>query len=88
MVAKAGGYFRHPFKGYQGVTQGDPMYPTTFNLVVDALIRHWVTVVMPTEEGTGFLGLMIIHMLAYFYANDSLVESIQQERLHRSFDVL
>ena len=49
MVAKAVGFFGHPFKGYQGVTQGYPLYPTIFNLVVDALIRHWVTVVTPTE---------------------------------------
>ena len=88
MVAKSGGYFGHPFKGYQGVTQGDPMYPTIFNVVVDAVICHWVTVVTPTEEGTVFLGLMIIYMLSYFCANDSLVESTQQERVHRFFGVL
>ena len=40
MVAKDGGYFGRPFKGYQGVTQGDPLYPTIFNVFVDAVIRH------------------------------------------------
>ena len=49
MVAKIGGYFAPPFKGYLGVTQGDPLSPTVFNVVVDALIRHWVTVLAPTE---------------------------------------
>ena len=38
MVDKAGGYFRCPFKGYQGVTQGDLLSPTIFNVVVDAVI--------------------------------------------------
>ena len=28
MVARAGGYFGLPFKGYRGVTQGDPLSPT------------------------------------------------------------
>ena len=55
MVAKAGGYFGHLFKGYQGVTQGNPLYPNIFNMVVGVLIRHWVTVVTPPEEDTGDL---------------------------------
>ena len=40
MVAKAGGYFGRLFKWYQGVTQGDSLSPTIFNVVVDAVIRH------------------------------------------------
>ena len=40
MVAKAGRYFRRPFKGYQGVTQGDPLSFTIFNVVMGAVIRH------------------------------------------------
>ena len=88
MVAKSGGYFGHTLKGYRGVMQGYPLYPTIFNVVVDSVIRHWVTVVTPAEAGTGVLGLMIIYLLAYFYANDSLVSSTQPERLHRAFYVL
>ena len=45
MVARAGINFGHPFKGYRGVTQGDPMSPKIFNTVIDAVIRHWVEVV-------------------------------------------
>ena len=44
-------------------------------MVVNAVIRHWVTVVRPTEAGTGGLGLTIIDLAAYFYANDGLVKS-------------
>ena len=55
MVAKADGYFRRLFKGYQGVMQGDPLLPKIFNVVMDSVIRHWVTVVTPTEAGTGDL---------------------------------
>ena len=47
MVAKADGYFRRLFKEYQVVTQGDPLSPTIFNMVLDAVIRHWMTVVTP-----------------------------------------
>ena len=44
--------------------QGDPLYPTIFNVVLDAVICHWVTVVTPTEAGTGGLGLAIIYLAA------------------------
>ena len=40
MVAWAGGYFGTGFKGARGVTQGDPLSPTIFNVVVDAVVCH------------------------------------------------
>ena len=88
MVDKAGGYFRRLFKGYRGVKQGNSLYPKIFNMVVDAAIRHWVMVVTPSEAGTGGLGIAIIDLVAYFYADNDLVVSTQPERLQRAFDVL
>ena len=41
MVARAGGYYVAPFCEERGVTQGDPLSPTIFNVVVDALVSHW-----------------------------------------------
>ena len=40
MVARAGSYYEKGFKGEQGVTQGDPLSPTIFNVVVDAVIGY------------------------------------------------
>ena len=57
-------------------------------MVVDAIIRHWVTVVTPSEAGTGGLGMTIIDLAAYFYANNGLVALAQPERLQRAFEVL
>ena len=88
MVAKSSRYFGRPFKGYWGVTQGDPVFPTIFNVVVNAVIWHWVMVATPIGSGTGGLGLTIIDLAAYFYANDGIMASTQTERLHRAFDVL
>ena len=88
MVVKAGGYFGRPFKGYRGVTKGDPLSPIIFNVVMDAVIHHWVTVVMLEEAGVGGPGMTILDLAAYFYADYGLVESTQLERLQRSFDVL
>ena len=44
MVARAGAYYGKGFKGGRGVTQGDPLSTTIFNVVVDGVVRHWVTI--------------------------------------------
>ena len=41
MVVWAGCYYREPFNGERGVTQVGPLSPTTFNVVVDAVVFHW-----------------------------------------------
>ena len=38
MVAQAGGYYGTAFRGQRGVTQGNPFYPTIFNVVVDTVV--------------------------------------------------
>ena len=88
MVARAGGYYAPPFKGYRSVTQGDPLSPTILNLAVYAIIRHWVTVVAAMDAGAEGLGILIQDLSAYFYADDVLVTSTQMMRLQRAFNVL
>ena len=44
VAAKAGGRYGSVFQIHHGVTQGEPLSPTIFNVVVDAIIRHLVTV--------------------------------------------
>ena len=46
MVAKTGGYYRADFKGGQGVTQEDSLSPKVFNVVVYAVVSHWVAVMV------------------------------------------
>ena len=50
MVARAGGYYGEAFKGARDVKQGDPLSPTIFNVVVDAVVRHWVTMTLEEAE--------------------------------------
>ena len=42
MVVQAGGYYGKAFRGERRLTQGDPLSSTIFNVVVDAVLRHWV----------------------------------------------
>ena len=41
ILARAGGYYGAPFHGERGVTQGNPLLPTIFNVVVDAVVFQW-----------------------------------------------
>ena len=38
------------------MTQGDPLSPTIFNVVVDVVVRHWVAVMVDGAEDRGELG--------------------------------
>ena len=40
MVVQAGGYYGLPLPDDRGVTQGDFMSPTIFNVVVGAVVHH------------------------------------------------
>ena len=73
MVAKAGGYYGEAFKGDRGVTQGDPLSPTIFNVVVDAVVRHWIEGLVAETVEKGETGREGRHQLAVFHANDGMV---------------
>ena len=50
MVARAGGYYRLEFQSFRGVTQGYPLPPTIFSVVVNAVVQYWFKVMV---EGVG-----------------------------------
>ena len=70
MVATASRYCGAAFKGAQGVPQGDPLSHTIFNVVVDLVVHHWVSVVMEGSEERGEGVKEGRHHNALFYAND------------------
>ena len=50
IVTRTGGYYGASFKRFHRVTQGHPLSTTISNVVLDAVLHHWVTVVEATEE--------------------------------------
>ena len=75
MVARAGGYYREAFKGSMGVTQGNPMSPTIFNVVVDAVARHWIEVLVAETAEKGETGREGKHQSEVLYADNGMVVS-------------
>ena len=59
-----------PFKGYHSVTQEYFLPPTIFNVLVGAIICHWVEVVAVTEAGAEGLGASIQDLATYFYTDN------------------
>ena len=79
-AADGGEGWRLLWTSLQGIPWGDPgkpSPPTIFNLVLDVVIRHWVTVVAPTEAGAEGLREMIQELAAFSYVGDGLVMSPQ-----------
>ena len=74
-MARAGGYYGKAYKGERGVTQGDPLSPSIFNVVVDAVVQHWVMGVIAEAEARGDLEKEGRHQAALFNANDGMVAS-------------
>ena len=54
MVTRSEGYYREPFCRERGVTQGKLLSPTILNVVVDAGVHHWKSLVVEREGGGGY----------------------------------
>ena len=50
MAEKAGRHYGTVFQSHCGITQGEPLSPMICNMVIDAVIQHWVTVVGVPQE--------------------------------------
>ena len=44
MVAKVGGHYRPVLQIHRGLIHGGPLSPMIFNMVIEAVIRNWMTV--------------------------------------------
>ena len=71
-----------------GVTQVDPLSPTIFSMVVDAVILHWATRVAVEDAGIEGFGREVQKLAALFYAYDNFLASPWPDRLQEDLDTL
>ena len=70
------------------MTQGNPLSPTIFNVVVDVVVRHWVTMALDEAEKRGDRGKEGRHKSSLFYADDDMVASSDPRWLQWAFNSL
>ena len=67
------------------MTQGDPLSPTIFNMVVDALVHHWLTITVKEAEKRRERGREGRHQAALFYADEGMLVSSDPQWLQWAF---
>lgn len=75
IVARQAGMYGKPFRAGCGVTQGDPLSPTIFNIVIDAIVRVWSKRVQSSQADCS--------VSALFYADDGEVACYEAEEVHQ-----
>ena len=75
MVARAVGYYDSELQGFRGVTQGNPLSPTIFNMVVYMVVRHWFKVMVEVAGGQVGCGQEGRHQNSLLYADDGTISS-------------
>lgn len=90
LACRAQGRYGPIFKAGRGVTQGGPLSPKIFNVMVDAVVRQWLRIVLGDEYTMPEVEIDEVVQLftALFYADDGYIASSDAETLQRSVDVL
>ena len=70
------------------MTQGDSLSPTIFNVVVGAVVRHWVAVMVERVEDQGEREKEGRHQNDLFYTEDGMVASSDLWWIQGSFSNL
>ncbi|EJK72705.1 hypothetical protein THAOC_05733, partial [Thalassiosira oceanica] len=72
LVCRAAKRYGKPFKASRGVTQGGPLSPKIFNIMVDVIAREWIRHIL----------------LALLYADDVYIASTSRRVVQDSMDIL
>ena len=62
------GYYGVALRDFRGVTQGYQFLPTIFNLVMDAVVRNWVSLVAGAVAEPDGRRREVLHGATFFYA--------------------
>ena len=95
LVCRAARRYGEPFQAFRGVTQGGPLSPKIFNIMVDAVVREWISQLLyeDGEEATELsdataASLEVGLIVALLYADDAYIASTSRDILQDSMDIL
>ena len=85
MVDCVGRYYRKAFQGFRGITQGDLLSLTISSVALDALVRHWVSLLAVGSGCPDGWGREVLHCSTFFYADNALVVYTDPEWIQGTF---
>ena len=88
LVCRSSGRYGLPFKAYRGVTQGGPLLPKLFNIMVDAIVCEWLREELGDKAARDEIGATIRLFVALTYANDSHIVSVYAAMLQQVMDAI
>ena len=78
MVCHASGYYGKPFKAEQGATQGGPVSPRIFNIMVDAVVQEWLRQVLG-DGADKVLETDVKRLIVLFYIDNGYMLRLERE---------
>ena len=88
LYAEPRGPYGKEFQACRGITQGGPLSPKLFNIMVNAIVRVWLRLVLGEEASTTRIRAAVRLNVALFYADEGCIASTYPEKLQSLLDVL
>ena len=84
VVPRQSGFHGKPIIPERGTVQGGIFSPKAFNILTDAVIRHWLLELENQETADNGFGDTVADRLALFYADDGAIGARDHEWLQRA----
>ena len=89
VVTQQGGFHGTPFNSSIGTTQGDLSSLTLFNVVLESVIRHWMSLTIENPDAIhNIIGETVGHKLGVFYTDDDMISSRNPEWIQGAIKLL
>ena len=88
IVARQAGYHGPAFTASQGFAQGGLLSPEEFNIIIDNVLRYWLTLVI-SEKGDILeeeMGPTVATRLSLFYADGGLLTDEEHQWLQTALN--
>jgi len=87
VIPKQADFFGIPFYQDSGQITGSILGPLIFNIVVDSVVRYWMTIMVDDGGTSAMTGLTVKELLLLFYADDGMIASRDPEWLQEALTV-
>jgi len=75
VTPKQAGFFGIPFYQESSQITGSVLGPLIFNIVVDSVVRYWMTIMVGDGGASAITRFTVKELLLLFYADDGMIAS-------------